>query len=127
MSTSNRGDRVAAKAQALVDQKAFSGIQWRVDRGGETWLAGRAGWADALSGRAMEETPIFRIYSMTKPLISVLALMLVERGQLRLYDQLKAIIPAFANREVVAEDGSRHRRRADPHRAFDDPSRRSVL
>lgn len=107
MSTSNRGDRVAAKAQALVDQKAFSGIQWRVDRGGETWLAGRAGWADALSGRAMEETPIFRIYSMTKPLISVLALMLVERGQLRLYDQLQAIIPAFANRQVVAEDGSR--------------------
>ena len=73
MSTSNRGDRVAAKAQALVDQKAFGGIQWRVDRGGETLARRARRLADALSGRAMEETPIFRIYSMTKPLISVLA------------------------------------------------------
>ena len=89
---------------SLGRSKAFSGIQ-RVDRRRNLVAGAPAG--QRLSGQAMEETPIFRIYSMTKPIVSVLALMLVERGQLRLYDQLQAIIPAFANREVVAKDRSR--------------------
>ncbi len=107
MADSQREARVATRAQSFIDRQAFSGIQWRVDRGGETWLEGRAGWSNALTQKAMADEPIYRIYSMTKPLVSVLALMLLERGTLRLYDQVAAFIPEFAAPEVVSNDGSR--------------------
>ena len=69
MADSQREARVATRAQSFIDRQAFSGIQWRVDRGGETWLEGRAGWSNALTQKAMADEPIYRIYSMTKPLV----------------------------------------------------------
>ena len=48
----------------------------------------------------MSEDAIFRIYSMTKPIISVAAMMLVEEGRLSLLDPLSAYIPAFNDVKV---------------------------
>lgn len=107
MTDKQREARVHARAQSFIDRQAFSGIQWRVDKGGDTWLEGRAGWSNALTQKPMADEPIYRIYSMTKPLISALALILLERGMLRLYDQVAAFLPDFARPEVIADDGSR--------------------
>ena len=51
-------------------------------------------------GNPMTPDAIFRLYSMTKPITSVAAMMLVESGALKLDDPLSKYIPAFANTKV---------------------------
>ena len=51
----------------------------------------------------MREDSIFRIYSMTKPIVSVAAMMLVEQGKLSLADPVSKFIPAFADTKVGIE------------------------
>jgi CubicO group peptidase (beta-lactamase class C family) len=46
---------------------------------------------------------IFRLYSMTKPITSVAAMMLIDEGKLRLDDPLSKYIPSFANAKVGVE------------------------
>jgi CubicO group peptidase (beta-lactamase class C family) len=48
----------------------------------------------------MAEDGIFRIYSMTKPLVSVAAMMLVEEGRLQLTDPVSKFLPEFATATV---------------------------
>ena len=48
----------------------------------------------------MTDDAIFRIYSMTKPIVSVAAMMLVEEGRLLITDPVSKYIPAFANVKV---------------------------
>ena len=56
-------------------------------------------------GAAQELDDIFRIYSMTKPLVSAAALLLVDRGKLDLDAPVSAYIPEFANQQVAMADG----------------------
>lgn len=58
------------------------------------------GVRDIASQRPMTPDSIFRIFSMTKPITSVAAMMLVEDGKLSLDDPLAKYIPAFANVKV---------------------------
>jgi len=54
----------------------------------------------------MTDGAIFRIYSMTKPIVSVAAMTLVEEGRLSIVDPVSAFIPAFADMSVgVEKDG----------------------
>jgi CubicO group peptidase (beta-lactamase class C family) len=61
------------------------------------------GVRDVKSGRPMTADTIFRIYSMSKPITSVAAMMLVEDGKLALDDPVAKYIPAFANVKVGVE------------------------
>ena len=71
---------------------------------------GRIGYLQALGalktdGPAMPLDALFRIYSMTKPLTSLAAMMLVEEGRLLLNDPVAKYIPAFAEMKVGVERG----------------------
>jgi CubicO group peptidase (beta-lactamase class C family) len=61
------------------------------------------GVRDVASKRPMTADTIFRIYSMSKPITSVAAMMLVEDGKLALGDPVAKYIPAFANVKVGVE------------------------
>src|SRR6185312_3228236 len=63
----------------------------------------KLGVIDVATGRPMSEDAIFRWYSMSKPITSVAAMMLVEDGKLALGDPLSKYIPAFAKVEVGVE------------------------
>lgn len=106
MSASNRFQRIEAMANKQVDKGFFSGVEWLVKRKGETWARGQAGFGDALNQTPMPEKPIYRIYSMTKPIVSVVAMMLVEQGKLRLFDPVAAYLPEFAKMTVMDADGT---------------------
>ena len=54
---------------------------------------------------AMDRDAIFRIYSMTKPIVSIAIMQLVEAGRLRLSDPLSGFIPAFAGMQVWQPGG----------------------
>jgi CubicO group peptidase (beta-lactamase class C family) len=62
-----------------------------------------AGYADREAGTPMAVNTVFRIASLTKPLVAVTALALVERGRLRLDDPVTRFLPGFRPRLV---DGS---------------------
>jgi CubicO group peptidase (beta-lactamase class C family) len=104
--TINRVERIAARAQAHVDAGAFSGVEWQIERAGKLWQAGRVGHADATNGVALPEVPIYRIYSMTKPVIAAVVMMLVEEGRMRLMDPVAAYIPEIGSMSVHNSDGS---------------------
>ena len=57
------------------------------------------------NGPPMSKDAIFRIYSMTKPIVSVAAMMLVEEGRLSIIDPVSAYIPAFADVKVGVPNG----------------------
>ena len=53
----------------------------------------------------MKDDSIFRIYSMTKPIVSLAALMLAEEGRLPLGDPVSKYLPEFAGQQVAVEEG----------------------
>src|SRR6266403_4450879 len=61
------------------------------------------GVRDVATQLPMTADTIFRLYSMSKPIISVAAMMLVEDGKLRLDDPVSKYIPAFADIKVGVE------------------------
>jgi CubicO group peptidase (beta-lactamase class C family) len=61
------------------------------------------GVRDVATGLPMTDDTIFRLYSMTKPVTSVAAMMLVDDGKLALSDPVSKYIPAFANVKVGVE------------------------
>ena len=67
------------------------------------------GRRDVATGQPMTADSIFRLYSMSKPVTSVAAMMLVDDGRLKLDDPLSKYIPAFADVKVAVakpvEDG----------------------
>jgi CubicO group peptidase (beta-lactamase class C family) len=54
----------------------------------------------------MSEETIFRIFSMTKPIVSVTAMTLVEDGKLNVDDPVSKYLPEFANMQVLQRDGT---------------------
>ncbi len=64
------------------------------------------GGRDPATGEPMRTDAIFRIYSMTKPLVSVGVMMLVEQGRLLLDDPIGKYLPALAGLQVAAEGGT---------------------
>jgi len=74
---------------------------------------GQIGWFDALGkqnpeGSApMARDTIFRIFSMTKPIVSVGIMMLVEEGHILLDEPLAKFIPEFADQKVGVENGGK--------------------
>jgi CubicO group peptidase (beta-lactamase class C family) len=61
------------------------------------------GVRDVATELSMSADTIFRLYSMSKPITSVVAMMLVEEGRLRLDDPVSKYIPAFADMKVGVE------------------------
>lgn len=74
-----------------------------VARRGQLALFESMGMLDPAAGTPMPRDAIFRIYSMTKPLVSVAVMMLMEQGKLLLSDPVAKHLPEFANQKVAVE------------------------
>jgi len=102
----SRFSRIKNVAERHVASGALSGIEWNIQKNGREWATGAHGMADGLNGTPMPDEPIYRIYSMTKPVVSAVAMMLLEQGQLHLFDPLAAFLPEFAEMQVLQPDGN---------------------
>ena len=98
-------DFMQQKADALTQSGVFSGIEWRVDQHAETLFAGRSGVQDVQTESGIPDQAIYRIYSMTKPIVSVLALILIEQGVFRLNTPLSELDPRFSKMRILGADG----------------------
>ena len=61
------------------------------------------GVQDVVSKKPMSDDTIFRLFSMTKPITSVAAMMLIDEGKLKLDDPVAKYIPSFAKTQVGVE------------------------
>ena len=103
-----RAARIVSAMQAQIDVGNFCGIEWRLARDHKVLHSGKVGLRDTDSGVPVPDGALYRVYSMTKPVISALLMMLWEEGRFRLYDPLSRFLPAFADRQVLIReaDGS---------------------
>ncbi|MXM65573.1 serine hydrolase [Streptomyces sp. HUCO-GS316] len=83
-----------------VDEGRLPGFLVAVSRGGRVAHLTVYGHRDIAAGLPVEAGTLWRIYSMTKPVTSVAALLLVEEGLLCLDDPLDRHLPAFADPRV---------------------------
>ena len=74
-----------------------------IQQHGQPVLLENFGVMDVDSRRPMTSDAIFRLYSMSKPVTSVAAMMLVDDGRLSLNDPLSKFVPAFAETKVAVE------------------------
>jgi CubicO group peptidase (beta-lactamase class C family) len=79
------------------------GVTVLVQRRGEVAYFETFGVRDAVTKAPMTPDTLFRIYSMTKPITSVVAMMLVEEGRLSLDEPVAKYIPSFAQTKVGVE------------------------
>jgi CubicO group peptidase (beta-lactamase class C family) len=93
--------------QAYVDRGAFAGVSTLIARRGEVVHAGHYGLRDKEAGAPMTEDTIFRLYSMTKPIVCTTLMTFLEEGRIRLVDPVAAYIPAFARTKVYGSEGAR--------------------
>ena len=94
--SASRLERVAPTMQDYVDRGVYAGIRTRIARRGIVVHDGVYGQRDKEAGLPMEPDTIFRLYSMTKPVVSTALMALYEEGRFRLIDPVARYIPAFA-------------------------------
>ncbi|HZB92134.1 MAG TPA: serine hydrolase domain-containing protein, partial [Stellaceae bacterium] len=102
-----RLQRLGDVLRGKVDSGHVPGAVVLVVRHGKLAALEALGVRDPASGAAMRTSDIFRIYSMTKPIVSVAAMMLWEEGRFLLGDLVTKFLPEFADRKVAVErDGA---------------------
>ncbi len=101
-----RLERLTTIMGRQVEEKKAPGVSMLIGRHGKVAYRDFVG-ALRPGGPAMTKDAIFRIYSMTKPIVSVAAMMLVEEGRLLITDPVSKYIPAFANTKVGIVNGDK--------------------
>lgn len=92
--------------QNAVDVGQIAGAAALVWRDGKTQTT-CAGWRDVEANQPIERETLFRIASLTKPITSVAALMLVDEGRIRLTDPIACYAPEFSHMNVLrSPDGA---------------------
>ncbi len=98
-----RCQRLLDVLQDEINAQRLPGAVALIARRGKIALFESLGHLDPATGAPMAKDSIFRIYSMTKPLVSVAAMMLMEQGQLLLSDPVEKYLPEFAGQKVAEE------------------------
>ncbi|MFT4886464.1 MAG: CubicO group peptidase (beta-lactamase class C family) [Pseudohongiellaceae bacterium] len=102
-------DAVKADMQARVDAGKLSGVVMMVAQDGEVLMNDAVGFQNVEDQVPMSTDSIFRIFSMTKPVVGTALMMLYDEGKFTLDDALEKHIPALAGMEVFVsqnDDGS---------------------
>ncbi len=113
-----RLEHLSRALEGYVERGDFAGVTAFLHRHGELAYVATPGWQDKEAQIPMQRNTIFRIASMTKPIVAAAALTLVEEGKLRLFDPVDAWLPELTHRMVMR----------DPNGSPDDvyPSPRSI-
>jgi len=99
--SSQRLQRLDRVMQAYVDRDEVAGVVTLVARRGKVVHFSALGDRDAESGSPMKHDSIFRIASMTKPIVSTALMMLYEEGHFQLRDPIVKWLPEFTDMQVA--------------------------
>jgi CubicO group peptidase (beta-lactamase class C family) len=105
----DRKARLLAVLQSEIDSKRLPGAVVMLSRHGKVELFESLGQQNPEDASPMARDSIFRIYSMTKPIVSVATMMLMEQGKLLLSDPVSKYLPEYAKQQVAVEEGGQVR------------------
>ena len=100
-----RLERLMSVLHDEVARKRLPGAVAVVARHGKIALLQSVGQLNPATGEAMHRDARFRIYSMTKPIVSVAAMMLVEEGRLLLADPVAKHLREFTDQKLAVQEG----------------------
>lgn len=103
--SSERLERLSRHIESYLERNYLVGVNALILRKGQVAYAESFGHQER-GGRTLNFESLFRIYSMTKPITSVAALMLYEQGRFMLDTPVATFLPAFKNTKVHV--GSEH-------------------
>lgn len=95
--------RIGGWMDGYVESGKLAGCLTLVARHGQIAYLGSRGMADEATGRAIAEDDIFRIYSMSKPIVSAAAMALYEEGLFQLDDPVARYLPEFGDGQLWLE------------------------
>ena len=101
--SSDRLKRIDSVMQRHIDEGHISGAVTLVARNGQVAHLEAHGHMDAAAKTPMPADAVFRIMSMTKPVVGVAILMMMEEGALRLSDPVSRFIPEYKDLKVAVE------------------------
>lgn len=97
--------KMNASFHKLVDDNQLAGIQTAIIREGKLIHFDSYGYADIGGKAPLSDQSIFRIFSMTKPIVSVALMQLYEQGKFKLEDPLHQFIPEFRETFIFKDSG----------------------
>jgi CubicO group peptidase (beta-lactamase class C family) len=97
--------RISGSMQNQIDQGIFPGAVTMVARNGRVTHFESHGFQDAAKTKPMTKDTLFRLASMTKPIVTTAAMMLVEQGKLKLNDPLVLWLPELKDLKVETANG----------------------
>ncbi len=98
--SAQRLGRISEVFRQQIDKGNLPGVVVMVARKGRLVYADTIGFQNKQAGLPLSKDAIFRIYSMTKPLVSVAAMMLVEDGKMQLNDAVSKFLPGVKDLQV---------------------------
>src|SRR5437879_1812144 len=102
--------RIPVRMKAFADQGTIAGSVTLVARHGVVAALDAAGYTDLDRKSAMKPDAIFQIHSMTKPVVAIAAMTLVEEGRLSLNDPVEKYLPEFRGMWMIeSRDGDKTR------------------
>lgn len=104
--SSERLNRVDSAMQAEIDAGHYASISVMIARHGKLVKTNQYGFQALGSSEPLREDAIYRIASMTKPVIAVAMLLLYEEAKWQLDDPVTKFIPEFADLKVMRPDGT---------------------
>ena len=104
--SSSRLDRVTDWLNQQVESERLAGASTMICRNGRIGYLESAGQSDLENGKPFDASTIVRIFSMTKPITSVAAMMLYEEGRYQLDDPVAKYLPEFTDTKVWKGEGS---------------------
>jgi CubicO group peptidase (beta-lactamase class C family) len=104
--SADRINRLDVAMQAVIEAGQYAGISVVIARHGKLVKSSQYGVQELGKSAPLREDAIFRIASMTKPVIAVAMLLLYEEGKWQLDDPVTKFIPEFAGLKVMHPDGT---------------------
>ena len=85
----------------FVEAKKYPGAVTLIAKNGKIIYESEVGWSDSARTEPYRKDHLFRMASMTKPIVSVAAMQLIENGKMTLDDPVGKFIPSFKSTEVL--------------------------
>lgn len=112
----DRLERIVPVMQTYVDSGKIAGLSTLIARKGRVVHSCQTGMMDIESRTPMSPDTIFRIYSMTKPVVCTALMTLYEQGRFRLSDPIAKFLPAFKHLPVLECDAGGNTKEVRSHR-----------
>ena len=104
--SAERLERISEVSKSYLEDEKVAGIATMVSRNGKIIYAKAFGERGVDDSKTLKIDDLFRIYSMTKPIVAVAAMQLYEKGMFHLNDPISKFLPELVELSVMDEEGN---------------------